>query len=168
MKATLSPERARAELRHGRADELQRRRLTVGLSMVGLASMAATSLLQTGLLKHLPDPPLPGFDSDKVNLSETAFPFGIPDGTIALAGFALNAPLAAFGGADRARRRPWLLVAAAKAAADSAISGWYFYQMPTREKAWCGYCITATIVNFALLGLALPEAKQALATLFGE
>jgi hypothetical protein len=34
-----------------------------------------------GLVKHLPDPPLPGFDSDRVNSSDTAYKFGAPDGT---------------------------------------------------------------------------------------
>ena len=64
---------------------MRHRRAVVGLSLVGMASMAATSLLQTGVIRHLPDPPLRGFNSDKVNLSQAAFPLGIPDGTLALA-----------------------------------------------------------------------------------
>lgn len=128
--------------------------------------MAATSLLQLGVLEHLPDPPLPGFDSDKVNLSNEAYPFGIPDGTLALAGYAANLPIAAFGGADRATERPWLpLLGAAKAVVDAAIAGWYFYQMPAREKAWCAYCITAAAASFGILGLTLPEGRRALAAL---
>jgi uncharacterized membrane protein len=162
MQTTFNPARLRVSLRRDDAATLQQRRLSIGLSLVGLASMTATSLLQTGLLEHLPDPPLPGFDSDQVNLSKDAFPFGVPDGTIALAGFALNIPLAALGGPDRAERMPWLpLIATAKTVVDTAISGWYFFQMPRREKAWCIYCIVATLVNVGLLALALPEARRA-------
>ena len=141
---------------------MRHRRAVVGLSLVGMASMAATSLLQIGVIRHLPDPPLKGFNSDKVNLSREAFPLGIPDGTLALTSFALNLPLAGYGGPDRARSAPWApLLAGAKAALDAAVAGWYFYQMPAREKAWCGYCITAALASFAILMLTLPEARRA-------
>lgn len=145
---------------------MQRRRAVVGLSLLGMSAMAATSLLQTGILKHLPDPPVPGFNSDKVNLSATAYPFGITDGTLALASCALNLPLAAFGDTNRAVRQPLVsLLATAKGAADALVAGWFFYQMPAREKAWCGYCVTAALASFMILLLSLPEAKQALAAL---
>jgi len=156
----------RDDLRRGDTAGLERRRASIALSLVGMASMGATALLQTGLVRHLPDPPLPGFDSDKVNLSDDAFPFGVPDGPIALAGFALNVPLAALGPSDRARKMPVVpLLAFAKSSVDAAISGWLFYKMPTKEKAWCIYCIIAFFVNLGLLALAVPEAKQSLATL---
>jgi uncharacterized membrane protein len=142
------------------------RRWTIGLSLVGMASMAAVSLLQTGVVKHLPDPPLPCFCSDKVNLSEAAFPLGIPDGTLGLLSFAANLPLAAWGPADRAERMPCLpVVATAKSVVDMVVSGWYFYQMPAREKAWCGYCIVSAVANLGILVLALPEGRRALAAL---
>lgn len=162
----MRPALVSRELPRTQAGDLARRRGAIGLSLLGIASMAATSLLQTGILKHLPDPPLPGFNSDKVNLSRTAYPFGIPDGTLALASYAANLPLAAFGPADRATTQPWaVLLAAGKAAADAVVAGWYFYQMPTREKAWCAYCLTAALASFAILALSLPEAKQAVARL---
>ncbi|MDP8921748.1 MAG: vitamin K epoxide reductase family protein [Chloroflexota bacterium] len=149
-------------------DGLADRRWVVGLSLVGMASMAAVSLLQTGVVGHLPDPPLPGFNSDKVNLSKTAFPLGIPDGTLGLLSFALNLPLAAYGPADRARRMPWLpVLGTAKALIDSVVSAWYFYQMPAREKAWCAYCVLSAFANFGILAASLPEGRRALARLRG-
>ena len=149
-----------------RASGLDERRWTIGLSLVGMASMAAVSLLQTGVVRHLPDPPLPGFDSDKVNLSKAAFPLGIPDGTLGLLSFALNLPLAAYGPTDRAGRMAWLpLLGTTKALVDSIVSAWYFYQMPAREKAWCGYCVASALANWAILALALAEGWRALDTL---
>lgn len=50
---------------------MQRRHCVIGLSLTGVAAMTAVSLLQTGILEHLPDPP-EGFDSDKVNTSTVA------------------------------------------------------------------------------------------------
>ena len=35
--------------------------------------MTAVTLLQTGIVKHLPDPPIGNFDSDRVNSSDTLF-----------------------------------------------------------------------------------------------
>jgi uncharacterized membrane protein len=130
--------------------------------MMGMASMAVVSLLQTGVVRHLPDLPIEGFNSDKVNSSDTAYALGIPDGALSLASLAVNVPIAAFGGADRSQRAPWIpLAAAAKAGIEAVIAGWYFYQMPAKEKAWCPYCITGALANFAIFALTIPEALRA-------
>ncbi len=124
--------------------------------------MTAVSLFQTGIVRHLPDPPLESFDSDKVNSSDTAYQLGVPDGTLSLASLAANIPIAAFGGVNRAEKTPLVpLAAAAKATVEAIVAGWYFYQMPTKEKKWCGYCITGAIANFGIAALALIEAKKA-------
>jgi hypothetical protein len=76
---------------------MRRRRAIVLTSLVGMTSMGVVSLLQLGIVQHLPDPPLDNFDSDKVNSSDTAYMLGAPDGTFSLAGLALNLPLAGLG-----------------------------------------------------------------------
>jgi uncharacterized membrane protein len=158
-----SPRKLRQDLQHGRTENLRRRRGVILFSLLGMASMTAVSLLQTGIVEHLPDPPGDAFDSDRINSSETAYRFGVPDGTFALASLGANIPLAALGGADRARRQPWIpLFAAGKALLEAAVAGWYFYQMPAKEKAWCGYCVTGAISNLAVAALTLPEARAAL------
>jgi uncharacterized membrane protein len=158
-----SPGELRQALQEQKTPNLRRRRAIIGFSLFGMASMAAVSALQTGLVRHLPDPPIGGFDSDKVNSSDTAYQLGVPDGTLSLASLAANIPLAACGGAIRS---PWLpLVACAKAGVEAMVAGWYFYQMPTKEKAWCGYCITGAIANAAIFALTIPEALDAVRTL---
>jgi uncharacterized membrane protein len=143
--------------------DLDRRRDVILLSLAGMAAMTPVVLLQTGLVQHLPDPPVGNFHSDRVNLSEEAYKFGVPDGTLAMLSLAGNLVLAAFGGKDRAREQPWVPVAAAaKAAVDAALAGWYFHQMPAKEKAWCPYCITGALANFGIFLKTLPEAMRAL------
>ena len=162
----LSPQRLRHELQEVETGDLKLRRGVVGLSLVGMAAMTAVSLLQTGIVSHLPDPPFESFDSDQVNSSDTAYQFGVPDGPLSLASLAANIPLAAYGGADRARRQPWVpLLAAGKAAVEAVAAGWYFYQMPAKEKRWCGYCIVGALANFGIFALTLPEARKAFAHL---
>lgn len=136
------------------------------MSLVGMASMTAVTLLQTGIVKHLPDPPFGNFDSDRVNSSDTAYRFGVPDGAISLASLAANIPIAAFGGAARAQTKPWIsLLAAVKAAGEVVAASWYFYQMPAKEKAWCGYCVAGAVANIAIAALTIPEARKALSVL---
>lgn len=160
------PKRLRQDLQQGTSADLRRRRAIIGCSLVGMASMAAVTLLQTGMVKHLPDPPLESFDSDKVNSSETAYALGVPDGSLSLAALALNIPLAAWGGEERAAAAPMVpVIAAAKAAAEAVAAGWFFYQMPAKEKKWCGYCITGALANVAILALTIPEAKKAFTNL---
>ena len=165
----MDPHQLRLDLREGASDELRRRRAIIGLSMVGMAAMAPVSLLQTGLVRHLPDPPLPRFHSDEANLSETAYQFGVPDGTLALASLAANVPLAAWGGRARAREHPWVaLVAAGKALVDAVGAAGYFYRMASGKEPWCPYCITGALANFSILALTLPEVTRALETLRGD
>jgi uncharacterized membrane protein len=153
----------RRELQKSNEQDLQVRRAIIGLSLIGMGAMTAVSLFQTGIIRHLPDPPIKDFDSDKVNSSDTAYALGVPDGTLSLASLAANIPIAAFGGANRAEETPLVpLAAAAKATVEAAVAGWYFYQMPTVEKKWCGYCIVGALANFGIAALSLVEAKRAL------
>ncbi len=157
-----NPQTLRRELQQSESEEVRRRRKIIGLSLVGIAAMTAVSLFQTGIVKHLPDPPIDGFDSDKVNSSDTAYALGVPDGTLSLASLAANVPIAAFGGENRASEMPLVpILAAGKAVVEAAVASWYFYQMPTKEKAWCGYCIAGAATNIGIAWLTLPEAKQA-------
>ena len=156
------PEQLRRELQNGESKGLKRRRAIIGLSLLGMGAMTAVSLLQTGIVKHLPDPPIENFDSDKVNSSDTAYALGTPDGTLSLASLAANIPIAAFGGENRTQEQPIVpILAAGKSVVEAIAAGWYFYQMPTKQKAWCGYCIVGALVNFGIAALSLPEAFEA-------
>ncbi len=159
----LEPQKLRRELQRGNSENLGRRRAIIGISLLGMGAMTAVSLFQTGIIKHLPDPPIDGFDSDKVNSSETAYALGVPDGALSLASLAANIPLAAFGGENRAEEQPIVpILAAGKAVVEAVVAGWYFYQMVAVEKALCGYCITGALANMGIAALSLPEAIEAL------
>lgn len=160
----MKPQQLREELQEGDTPDLHRRRGIVAFSLIGMASMAAVSLYQMGLIRHLPDLPLSRFDSDRVNASDTAYQFGVPDGTLTLAGHATNTAMAAFGGKGRMAEQPWVPIAASgKAAIEAAIAAKYlFYEMPVVENKWCGYCIVDALMHICTLVLTLPEAAQAL------
>lgn len=162
----MSPRELERLIRHDDSRTMRCRRAIVGVSLVGIASMAIVSLLQTGIVRHLPDPPTdePHFDTDKVNTSEEAFGYGMPDGPLTLAAHAVSLAIAAAGPPNRFEQRAWLpLLATALALPQAAIAAKYlFYQMPRVDKAWCPYCVVDALVHFATLALTLPEATKAL------
>jgi uncharacterized membrane protein len=124
-----------------------------------MLTMTLASLRQFGVIKHLPDPPLPGFDADKVTLSPQAFPFGIPDGPIGLAAFGATLILARAGPDDRAHTQPWLALASGAVAAGLAGGATYYVtQMQVTVKAWCAYCLATAAAALAVCALLLPEA----------
>jgi uncharacterized membrane protein len=161
--AMAGPHELRHDLRETNEPEILLRRALVGASLVGIASIGVVTLFQSGALKHLPDPPLQGFDSDKVNASDTAFGWGMPDAPLSIISHAVNIALATMGTADRARSQPWVpLVAAGAAAPSAAVSAKYlFYQMPVEERGWCPYCIVDALAHIAAFGFTLWEAGKA-------
>lgn len=68
----MEPTRLSRELRRGRSDDLARRRGIIALSLLGAAIGGVVGAYQTGLLRHLPDPPVGPFDSDRVDASDYA------------------------------------------------------------------------------------------------
>jgi hypothetical protein len=161
--AAARPDLAQDDLRSGRSSGLRYRRAVTALSLAGMFSMAMVSLYHMGMLRHLPDPRIRRFHSDKVHASFTAHPLGIPDGAVAITSHALNIALAAVGGQGRARQLPWIpLVAAGKAAVEAVLavrSLWY--DMPVVERSWCGYRVVDALARLGILVLSLPEAAEA-------
>lgn len=158
-----SPVELRSYLQDGADTTLSLRRGAIAVSLLGIAAMAATTLLQMGIVKRLPDPPAANFDTKKVNSSEEAYSYGGPDSPIAITGHGVNMVLASMGGRDRAERQPWvpvLAVVIASAQASTAAK-YLFHTMPKVDKACCPYCIVDALTHFATVALTLPEAFKA-------
>lgn len=157
------PDKLRHDLRETNEPGILLRRALIGASLIGIASMAIVTLFQSGGIKHLPDPPLQGFDSDKVNSSDTAYGWGMPDAPLSIVSNAVNIALASVGGADRAQTQPWVpLLASLAAAPSAAVSAKYvFYEMPVKEHGWCPYCIIDGLTHIAAFGFTLWEAGKA-------
>lgn len=162
----MSPEQLEQSIRHDDRGEMRARRAIVATSLLGMAAMGIVTLLQTGIVKNLPDPPVdtPNFDTEKVNTSEEAFSYGMPDAPLVLVTHAMSIAIAAAGPADRYRNRAWLpLAAVAVALPQAAMAAKYlFYQMPKVDKAWCPYCVIDALTHFATVALTVPEAAKAM------
>lgn len=132
--------------------------------------MGLIALYQMGIIRHLPDLPLPYMDADRVDASEEAYShLQMGDAFIGFTSYGVTAMLAAAGGADRARSRPWLPMAlAVKATADAAQAARLTYDQWAKHRAFCIWCLIAASATFAILPLTYAEAAEAVDGWSGE
>jgi len=152
------------ELRQGSGPFMAQRRGAVAASLVSIGSLGVIALYQMGVIPHVPEPPLLGFDADKVNGSAQAYAMlSIPDGILGIGSYAATMALAAMGGPDRAEQRPWIpLALAAKAAFDAAQAAKLSVDQMTNYRAYCSWCILTTAATATTAALVIPEALAAL------
>lgn len=159
----MNPQQLSRELRKGETPDLSRRRWIIGLSMVGATMAQAVSIYQTGIISHLPDPPLSVFDSSRVDASNYAYKrYNSPDGPAMLVNYGLTSWIAAAGGKDRAKQNPSLpLLMGAKILLDAGLALKLGQEEWAENKALCAYCQVATLCSLASIALAVPEVRKA-------
>jgi len=150
------------DLRRGAGAALDARRRIAALSLSAMGSMGVVAAYQFGLLKSLPEPPLPFLDSDRVDASGEAYQLlRTPDAALGLASYAATLALAGMGTRDRAREQPWLpLALAAKTVLDAASGIYLGLEQGTKHKRFCTWCLIAAGASIAMVPTALPEARS--------
>lgn len=160
----MNPKQLSHELRNETTPDLARRRWIIGLSVVGSIAGQIVTLYQTGIIQHLPDPPLSIFDSDKVDASNYAYKrANSPDAPAMLVSYGLTAWLAAAGGKNRAAQNPWLPIAMGAKTVIDALTALELGREEWQEnKKLCAYCQAATVASIVSVGLAVPEVLRAI------
>jgi uncharacterized membrane protein len=161
---TISPAALSRQLRNDRGGFLSHRRGILSCALGAAGSMGVVALYQMGIISHLPEPPLPRLDADKVDASPAAYAwFSMPDAPIGLASYAATAVLASIGGTNRAERLPWLpVLLALKTGADATQAAKLTRDQWTQHGAFCAWCLLAAGFSLGAAALALPEAQAAL------
>lgn len=167
---TLQAAELSSQLRQGSGTFLTLRRIVLGLSMVSTVSMQVISLYQMGIIKHLPEPPLPHLDADKVDASPDAYAkLETPDAVLAIGSYAATMALTAMGKQDRAQKQPWIpLALAAKVGFDTFQAGKLTLDQINKQKAFCSWCLLAAITTALTVPLVIPEAYAAIRQLMGK
>ena len=160
----MRPEELSRQLRRGSGKFLARRRGVVGLSLAAIGSLGVVTLYQTGLIPHVPEPPLPYLDADTVDAAPEAYArLSMPDGILGIGNHALTMALAAAGGKDRAIEHSWLpLALAAKVAFDAFVAYETTVEQWEKHRAFCLWCLISAGASFATVPLVLPESWTAL------
>lgn len=151
------------ELRTGSGNFLEERRGVIALSLTAIGCMGLIVLYQTGIIRRLPDLPLPLMDADKVDASDEAYShLQMGDAIIGLGSYAVTLGLAAMGSKERARKQPWIpLALAAKATTDAAQAARLSYDQWAKHRAFCIWCLIAAAATFATVPLVMGEAAEA-------
>lgn len=158
----------RNELRDGHSTALGARRKVVLLSALGLVDFSLISLYQTGIIRHLPDPPHRIFDSDKINASGEAYQFGAPDGPISATAYAVSMLLASAGGSEKTGRKPVLDIALGATVAGNAIGAIYYLgNMLFKQRKICPYCVTGAAINIASAIIIAPTVVRSVRKITG-
>lgn len=159
----MTPNQLSKELREGSGDFIEERRSVIALSLTAIGCMGLIALYQYGIIRRLPDLPLPFMDAEKVDASEEAYShLQMGDAVIGLGSYAATMGLAAMGGKNRAREQPWIpLALAAKATVDAAQAARLSYDQWAKHRAFCLWCLVAAGATFATLPLVMREAAVA-------
>ena len=153
----------RNDLRNGDSALLQRRRAVVGLSIFSTAVLGAVALFQVGVLRKLPNPPLPHFDAERVNGSTEAYSkLRTPDALLGMASYAATACLAGMGSESRWRETPLVpLAMTAKTAVDAALAAKLSLEQWTKFRSFSLPSMLVAGATFAAFPFAIAEAKRA-------
>jgi uncharacterized membrane protein len=157
------------QLRQTTTPYLRERRGVIGASLLASATLGVIGLYQIGLLKHLPEPKLPGFHSEQVNSSEEAYRWlETPDAFLGLGSYVATMTLAAVGGPNRVKTQPWIpLALAAKVGLDAAMAGFQVLTQARKLHTYCSWCLLTSAATLASVPLVLPEARAALKHMMG-
>lgn len=164
----MQPTKIRDALRQEESEDLERRRKLVALSVAGLADFNLISLLQSGVVRRLPDIPHPIFDTNGINTSKTSFAMGVPDAIISSVMFALKMALATAGGSEKANRKPVFDVLLGAISLGHAVGAAQMtYNMLFKKKKICVYCLTGAGVILYSAAVIAPTAIKGAKKLFG-
>lgn len=156
----------RAALRDEHSCAMTRRRRIALLSALGLVDFAVISLYQTGVIRHLPDPPGRVFESDQVNASRKAYAWGVPDGTTGALLYAATLALASAGGSRASGRSPFVSLLMGGVIGAGVLGALdYLRDMVFNQQRACPYCLLGAGLNFGMAALAAPEVAEALTEL---
>lgn len=152
------------DLRRGAGELLDRRRRLAGLSLGSIAAFLGVAAYQTGVVRHLPEPPIGLLDADAVDASGEAYQqLKTPDAALGIASSAVTLVLIGMGDARRARERPWVPLAMAAKIGFDALGGLYLTaEQASKHRKFCGWCLAATAAYLAMVPHAVPEARVAL------
>ncbi|HWH70532.1 MAG TPA: vitamin K epoxide reductase family protein, partial [Candidatus Sulfotelmatobacter sp.] len=164
----LSQAVSAAELSHQLRCEsgafLAQRRGILVLSLLATGAMGLIALYQMGVIKHLPEPPLPRLDADTIDASPEAYErLSTPDATLGAASYATTMVLAAMGSKDRARRQPWIPLALAGKVTFDVLQALRMTRVQwTKYRAFCFWCLVSAAATFASAPLVFGETREAL------
>ncbi len=158
------------ELRQDDSGFLKARRGVIAVSLAAGAAMGVIALFQVGITRHVPEPPFPGLDADRVDGDPSAYKaLRTPDALLGFVSYGVTAALAGAMGKDRWREHPWLpLMLGAKVGFDVIQAVRLTLKQWTDFRAFCSWCLAASAMTAITVPLVVPEAVAAARQILGR
>ncbi len=131
------------------ASQSDNRPLLIGACCVALGTLTPVAAYQLRLISKLPDPPFSVFDSERITMSKTAHPLGVPDALLGLASFGTTLALAILSKQNQKARR----MLGVKLALDSAAAAFNAGRQVVEFRKLCSWC-TATAISAGVMTYA--------------
>jgi uncharacterized membrane protein len=154
-------------LRRQQSRHLTARRRVALFQMLSTAALTVVGMYQFGVIRKVPELPLPGLGADAVDASGEAYALlHTPDSTLGIASGGVSLVLAGMGGAARAREHPLIPLAMFTKSLLDAASGLYLTaEQLTKHKKVCSWCTVSAVALVATVPAGWPEARDALRAL---
>jgi uncharacterized membrane protein len=123
--------------------------LLICASCVAIATLVPVALYQLDVISELPDPPLSVFESERITMSKTAHPLGVPDGLLGLASFGATLALALLAKRSKAAKK----LLGAKLGLDVSVAAFNAVRQVAVFGKLCSWC-TATALSAGVMAYA--------------
>ncbi len=122
---------------------------------LALGALIPVALFQSELIDRLPDPPGTIFDSERITLSKTAHPFGIPDSYLGLASYGTTLALVLLARRNTTARR----LLGVKLVGDGAFAAFNAVRQVVTFGQMCSWCTGTALAT----GLIVYGGREAIA-----
>jgi uncharacterized membrane protein len=133
------------------------------LQTAAAATLSVVGLYQFGLVRSVPELPLPGLDADRVDASGEAYTvLRTPDSSLGIVSAGASLVLAGMGGAERYREQPVIpLLLLGKSLLDAAGGLYLTAEQLSKHRKVCSWCVATAALLLAAVPTAVPEARAA-------
>jgi uncharacterized membrane protein len=134
----------------------------VGLALIGVGIALYLTLYQAGLIQQVWEP-FSGDGSAIVLHSWVSRTLPVPDATLGVLAYLVEAVLASLGGTVRWRTAPWIVFALGVAVCVFGMTSMLLVAaQPLLFHAWCTLCLTSAAISLALVGPTIDEVQASL------
>jgi uncharacterized membrane protein len=134
----------------------------IGLALLGAGIASYLTLYQAGRIRQVWEPFF-GAGSEVVLHSWVSRTLPVPDATLGVLAYLVEAVLASLGGMARWRTAPWVVFALGGAVCVFGMTSILLViAQPLLFHAWCTLCLMSAAISLTLVGLAIDEVQASL------
>lgn len=139
------------------------------LALVGLGIATYLGLYQVGIVPTVWEPFFGTGSEIILRRSAIAHFLPVPDAFLGAGAYFLEALLELFGGSNRWRAQPWIVLGLGLVAFGMGAGGIFLVlSQPLWFHAWCTLCIASAICSLALVGAVVAEVRATIKFLVAE